>query len=337
MTARRTSCSAARDRLGRQAAVSLAGHGLAGASPRSRARSPPLGLIDAAARLDPSGRVVGLELDGPRRRHLFVGVRQVPAGSRFVITADGRSQAGNLLDAACGGPARRRTSGRPVDRHQLRDLVSDAVRLRQRSDVPIGFTLSGGIDSTMLICEAARLNGQGSLLAFAYQDEAYNEEQQVSDTVAQTGAELISISERDLDLTAILPALIRANGEPVHSMSAVANYALFGLARQAQRQGGDRWPRLRRGVRGLLQLRREPLVRAVEDRRQVKALWSATSCRHPACDSQRSATACARCACKRARSTRHLPTRGCTVGRARSVPRQAAAKRRGATSSALIC
>jgi asparagine synthase (glutamine-hydrolysing) len=159
----------------------------------------------------------------------FAGIRQVPAGSRFLI-AGGQISCERFWTLPEGGSSE---ATQPDDQWvgTLRSLVSDAVRLRQRSDVPIGFTLSGGIDSTMLICEAARLDeGEAGLVAFAYQDDAYDEKRQVHDTVVQTGAKLISINERDLDLCTTLPALIQANGEPVHSMSAVANYALFELA-----------------------------------------------------------------------------------------------------------
>jgi asparagine synthase (glutamine-hydrolysing) len=162
----------------------------------------------------------------------FVGVRQVPAGSRFLITAEGQFNS----EAFWTLPESGVTETHVGDNHWidgLRSLVTDAVRLRQRSDVPIGFTLSGGIDSTLLISEAARLNdGHAGLLAFAFQDEAYDEKIQVADTVVQTGARLVSINQRELALAEILPAVIRANGELVHSMSALANYALFGLARQ---------------------------------------------------------------------------------------------------------
>jgi asparagine synthase (glutamine-hydrolysing) len=162
----------------------------------------------------------------------FIGVRQIPAGSRFVITPDGKFKGEVFWTLPEDAPADAST---PDDQwiETLRALVIDAVRLRQRSDVPIGFTLSGGIDSTMLIAEAARLNnGHAGLLAFAYQDAAHDEKIQIADTVTQTGARLISINECSLDLSETLPALMRANGELVHSLSAVANYSLFGLARQ---------------------------------------------------------------------------------------------------------
>ena len=118
-----------------------------------------------------------------------------------------------------------------VDR--LGELVSDAVRLRLRSDVPVGFTLSGGIDSSLLVCEAAH-QGMDNLVAFSYQDEQFDERQPIADTVARTGARLITLDGSQLDVAALLPAVLAANGEPVHSLSPVANYALFGLARQHQ-------------------------------------------------------------------------------------------------------
>ena len=162
----------------------------------------------------------------------FVDVQQVPAGSRFVITADGQYKPESFWTLPEQSATDRNASDDDwID--TLRCLVTDAVRLRQRSDVPIGFTLSGGIDSTLLIAEAARLNsGDAKLLAFAYQDDAHDEKIQIADTVTQTGARLVSINEQTLDLADTLPAVIRANGEMVHSMSAVANYALFRLARQ---------------------------------------------------------------------------------------------------------
>ena len=156
------------------------------------------------------------------------GVRQVRAAHHVHVARDG-TQALQRYWQVPDAAERDEPDARWIER--LGELVSDAVRLRLRSDVPVGFTLSGGIDSSLLVCEAAH-QGQHNLVAFSYQDEQYDERQPIADTVARTGARLITLDGSKLDVAALLPAVLAANGEPVHSLSSVANYALFGLARE---------------------------------------------------------------------------------------------------------
>lgn len=59
---------------------------------------------------------------------------------------------------------------------KYRELLTDAVKLRMRSDVPIGFTLSSGIDSSSLVCLLKdKFYGNKHTYTAAFTDEKFSE------------------------------------------------------------------------------------------------------------------------------------------------------------------
>lgn len=65
----------------------------------------------------------------------------------------------------------------------VRELVEDAVRLRLRSDVPVGAHLSGGLDSSAIVAAAARLGSPLETFTGAFPDEPDGDERSYSRAV----------------------------------------------------------------------------------------------------------------------------------------------------------
>jgi asparagine synthase (glutamine-hydrolysing) len=164
-------------------------------------------------------------------RTFYENVEQVPPGHAFEVTLGGEWRQWAYWSLAT---IPRREVREPVQ--EFRDLFEDAVRLRMRSDVPVGVCLSGGLDSTSIICAMARsrsavpVQEAKPLLAFCYMAEEYDETRYIGDTLAQTGAVLRQLQVDARGLWDRLPAFLRFQDEPVHSMTAMIGYELMRLA-----------------------------------------------------------------------------------------------------------
>lgn len=96
--------------------------------------------------------------EGASDRTLYAGVRRLPGGHCLRVGPDGRTVLRRWWDTAAHLPEVPRRYEEQVER--FRELFLDAVRIRMRSDVPIGTCLSGGVDSSAVAAAMAWLHGR---------------------------------------------------------------------------------------------------------------------------------------------------------------------------------
>src|SRR5205807_1633083 len=92
----------------------------------------------------------------PQPETIYEGVYALPPGSW--LTFDGQRQEIRSYWRLNYSVKARMPYAEAVGR--TRELVLEAVRLRLRSDVPLGVFLSGGVDSSVIAYEASRMVGE---------------------------------------------------------------------------------------------------------------------------------------------------------------------------------
>jgi asparagine synthase (glutamine-hydrolysing) len=118
-----------------------------------------------------------------------------------------------------------------ADAQILYELFDDAVQVRMRSDEPVGVFLSGGLDSTSILCAAARKLGHDRRLsAYAFMSAQFDERRYINDTIRQTGASLVPLRIDDGGLWNRLCDMADHQDGPVHTPSALIGYCLCELA-----------------------------------------------------------------------------------------------------------
>jgi asparagine synthase (glutamine-hydrolysing) len=131
---------------------------------------------------------------------------------------------------------------------RLRDLMHDSIRLRLRSDVPVGTSLSGGVDSSCVVALAAEIAGDHTRHAFTARFPGFERDEWC---YAEQVARLANVVEHHAveptgdDLLRELETFVLDQEEPVGSASVYAQWCVMRSAKEAgvvvllDGQGGD--------------------------------------------------------------------------------------------------
>jgi asparagine synthase (glutamine-hydrolysing) len=116
---------------------------------------------------------------------------------------------------------------------EFRSLLTESVKLRLMSDVPLGMFLSGGIDSSAIAAIMAKLIDRPlQTFSVAFKERAFNELAYARDLARTIGADDHEIVIDDRDFFGALPKLLWHEDEPIAHPSSVPLYFVSALARK---------------------------------------------------------------------------------------------------------
>jgi len=116
----------------------------------------------------------------------------------------------------------------------LRILFLDNIRLHLRSDVPIGAALSGGLDSSAIVCAMRHVEPDIPIHTFSFvaRGTSVDEEKWVDIVNQHVGAVSHKVLLNPEDWISDLDDMIRVQGEPFGSTSIYAQYRVYKLAKE---------------------------------------------------------------------------------------------------------
>jgi asparagine synthase (glutamine-hydrolysing) len=175
---------------------------------------------------------------------MFKGVRKLPPGHNLVLKAGAAPRVSCFWDFSFEIDEAH-DEGFFVDR--LKWLLEDAVRLRLRSDVPLGAHLSGGLDSSAIVALCRRLLGDAPIRTFtgAFHEGQHFDETRYARLVAKASAtEYLETYLTPAHLRSSLEKIIWHMDEPAAGPGVFPQYWVSKLASEHVKvvlggQGGD--------------------------------------------------------------------------------------------------
>jgi asparagine synthase (glutamine-hydrolysing) len=164
----------------------------------------------------------------PADRCIIAGVKKLPPGHRLVWE-DGNVRVERYWDVSFAPPAVRDETEWLLE---LEERLRASVRIRLRSDVPLGVFLSGGVDSSTIVALAAQETpGQLKTFSIGFKNADFDElryARLVADRFSTDHHEMV-VEDQDIS---ILPKLAYHLDEPAADPSALPTYYVCREARK---------------------------------------------------------------------------------------------------------
>lgn len=173
----------------------------------------------------------------PGEATMMAGVRRVPPGGCLTLR-QGRLVHRRYYRLPCG-PAAPMTLDDAVERFD--SLLDDSVRLRLRSDVPVGVFLSSGIDSSLIASSAARMSdARVTAFTIGFDDPRFDERPDAARTARLIGLPLQSETVPS-DARPVFNRLVWHADDPLADSSALPTYHLCRMTSRHRKValGGD--------------------------------------------------------------------------------------------------
>ncbi len=175
-------------------------------------------------------------------RTIFQGIDRVLPGETVLLENGDFSQLAHIAPLPDGAPE---TISQAAAIKRLDAALMESVALHQRSDVPFGMFLSGGIDSATVLACMARLQAHPLAFTAAFDvPGAADEREAARATASSVGARHESLLVTEADFLRHLPAMAAAMDDPAADYAIVPTWLLARRARQEVKvvlsgEGGD--------------------------------------------------------------------------------------------------
>ncbi len=159
----------------------------------------------------------------------FEGIHKLPAAHRLTVK-NGEHRTGRYWTLAYEPKIE---ASEDVLIEELRERLTEAVRLRLISDVPLGAHLSGGVDSSILTAIMAGLCGQPvKTFSIGFKEEAFSETGKARAVARMYGTDHREFVVGHANAMEILDAAARQFDEPFADPSALAVWHLSRMTRE---------------------------------------------------------------------------------------------------------
>ena len=181
----------------------------------------------------------------------FKGINKVPKGNSAIFNIKEKTlKMEKYWEIKVHKEDNENTSTSVNKMDEIKDIFFDSVKLRLRSDVPVGSCLSGGIDSSSIVCAVAKLtDGENThnlnTFSAVFPGKEIDESKYIEAVVENTSVKPNFVSPSGEKLMKDLMDLIYYQEEPLPGVEVYTQFQVMKLAREKglkvllDGQGGD--------------------------------------------------------------------------------------------------